>query len=187
MILRLTTTDPTLIDAPGYLMTGGKYKVGRNKTCEFVIRNPSVSREHAEVIVDAQTVTIKDLESLNGTFVNSERVAEVTLKPGQSIRFGSVLFYLIGQPASGEEPDSDDPTARIPASPTSEISEAQRRVLELLLDGRSEKKVAATLALSKHTVHNHVKEIYKRFDVGSRAELLALFVSDSKLPKKAEK
>ncbi len=193
MILRLTSTDPTLIDAPGYLVAGGKYKVGRIKTCEFVIKNLSVSREHAELTVDAQKVTIKDLKSLNGTFVDGARVDEVTLRPGQSVRFGSVLFHLVGQQTAGDDADSDQSTYSIPMHSTSDmpaltqLSEAQRRVLDLLLGGRSEKKVAAKLALSPHTVHNHVKEIYRRFEVGSRAELLALFVSDSRLPRKPEK
>lgn len=193
MILRLTSTDPTLIDAPGYLVAGSTYRVGRIKSCEFVIKNLSVSREHAEVIVAAQSVAIKDLKSLNGTFVNGERVDEVTLTPGQAVRFGSVLFYLVGQQAPGADADSDQSTFSIPLRPTSEmpaltqLSEAQRRVLDLLLSGRSEKKVAAKLDLSPHTVHNHIKEIYRRFEVSSRAELLALFVSDSKLRKKPEK
>ena len=43
-----------------------------------------------------------------------------------------------------------------------------RRVLDLLLSGRSEKKVAAKLALSPHTVHNHAKEIYEKLGVSTR-------------------
>ncbi len=121
MILRLTSTDPTLIDAPGYLVAGGKYKVGRIKSCEFVIKNLSVSREHAEVTVDAQSVTIKDLKSLNGTFVGDERVDEVTLKPGQSVRFGSVLFHLVGQQTPDQEADSDLSTFSTPMHATSEM------------------------------------------------------------------
>jgi DNA-binding CsgD family transcriptional regulator len=193
MILRLTSTDPTLIDAPGYLIAGGNYKVGRIKSCEFVIKNLSVSREHAEVTVDAQTVSIKDLNSLNGTFVDGVRVDEARIRPGQSVRFGSVLFHLVGQQTPDEEADSDQSTNAMPLHATSEmpaltqLSEAQRRVLDLLLRGRSEKEAAAKLDLSPHTVHNHVKEIYRRFDVSSRAELLALFVSESKFGKKPEK
>jgi pSer/pThr/pTyr-binding forkhead associated (FHA) protein len=190
MMLRLTSADPTLIDAPGYLMVGSKYIVGRVKTCAFLINNRSVSREHAEVSVDAQTVTIKDLKSLNGTFVNGGRVVEATIKPGQEVRFGSVRFHLIGQPSPGEEAVSEESTAlnqtsELPA--LMQLSEAQRRVLDLLVSGGAEKQVAADLKLSPHTVHNHVKVIYRRFGVSSRAELLALFVSDSKLRKKPEK
>lgn len=190
MILRFTSADPTLIDAPGYLKPGSKYMLGRNKDCEFVIRNLSVSREHAEITVDGQSVTIKDLESLNGTFVDGVRVEQACIEPGQAVRFGSVLFHLFGDKLPGEG-NSDESTC-LPVRSTAEmpalalLSEAQRRVLDLLVGGLSEKETAIRLDISRHTVHNHVKVIYRRFDVTTRAELLALFVSDSKLGKKPE-
>jgi pSer/pThr/pTyr-binding forkhead associated (FHA) protein len=189
MILRLISTDPTLIEAPPSLAQHGKYLVGRGKTCDFVIKNLSVSREHAEITAGVDTVRITDLGSLNGTFVRNERVRKVDLKPGESIRFGSVQFHLVGQEVA-DEANSEHSTDAIPVRSTSELpalvhlSEAQRRVLDQLLRGAAEKEVAVKLTLSQHTVHNHVKEIYKRLNVSSRAELLALFVSESKLGKK---
>jgi len=42
-----------------------------------------------------------------------------------------------------------------------------------LLAGQSEKEVAGALQLSPHTVHVYVKALYRRFNVSSRAELLA--------------
>ena len=53
-----------------------------------------------------------------------------------------------------------------------------RRVLERLLTGQSEKEVASCLGLSRHTVHEYVKRIYKQLGVSSRAELMALWVRD---------
>ena len=47
-----------------------------------------------------------------------------------------------------------------------------RRTLECLLEGDSEKQVAARLGLSRPTVHEYVMALYRRFDVSSRAELL---------------
>jgi DNA-binding NarL/FixJ family response regulator len=46
-------------------------------------------------------------------------------------------------------------------------------VLRGLSRGRSEKEVAAALRLSPHTVHDHVKALYRHFGVHSRSELLA--------------
>jgi DNA-binding CsgD family transcriptional regulator len=40
--------------------------------------------------------------------------------------------------------------------------------------------IAARLEISPHTIHNHVKEIYRKMGVNSRPELLARFVSESK-------
>ncbi len=48
-----------------------------------------------------------------------------------------------------------------------------RQTLGCLLEGDSEKQVALRLGLSRHTVHEYVKTLYRRFDVSSRAELLA--------------
>ena len=49
-------------------------------------------------------------------------------------------------------------------------------VRRLLLTGKSEKVVAEELYISPHTVHSHVKQIYKHFGVSSRAELMASFI-----------
>ena len=48
-----------------------------------------------------------------------------------------------------------------------------RDTLQLLLSGDSEKEVAGKLGLSQHTVHIHVKNLYKRLGVCSRGELMA--------------
>src|SRR4051812_38006306 len=53
------------------------------------------------------------------------------------------------------------------------LSTRMRDTLQLLLVGDSEKEVAAKLKLSPHTVHIHVKHLYKRLNVCSRAELMA--------------
>jgi DNA-binding CsgD family transcriptional regulator len=56
------------------------------------------------------------------------------------------------------------------------ISDRQRDVLQLLLQGASEKEAARALGVSTHTIHTHVKRLYSEFEVVSRGELLALFV-----------
>lgn len=59
------------------------------------------------------------------------------------------------------------------------LSARQHQTLEALLGGDSEKQVARKLSISQHTVHVHVKTIYKRLDVSSSGELLARFVERS--------
>ncbi len=46
------------------------------------------------------------------------------------------------------------------------------RTLELLLEGLSERQIVSRLQLSPHTIHDHVKRLYSRFRVNSRAQLL---------------
>jgi DNA-binding CsgD family transcriptional regulator len=56
------------------------------------------------------------------------------------------------------------------------LSKRLRETLSLLLEGKSEKVVAASLNLRPKTVHEYVTSIYRHFKVSSRAELLAYFV-----------
>ncbi len=56
---------------------------------------------------------------------------------------------------------------------TTGLSPRKRDTLQLLLAGDSEKEVAIKLGLSQHTVHIHVKNLYKHLGVCSRAELMA--------------
>ena len=59
------------------------------------------------------------------------------------------------------------------------LSDGQRQVLRLLVQGASEKEAAAALCLSYHTIHTHVKQIYRLLGVSSRAELMAQFLSQT--------
>jgi DNA-binding CsgD family transcriptional regulator len=57
-----------------------------------------------------------------------------------------------------------------------ELSPRLRQTLQSLLAGDSEKQAAAKLGVSQHTVHVYVKQLYRKFDVNSRGELLAKWV-----------
>ncbi len=56
------------------------------------------------------------------------------------------------------------------------LSKRLRETLSLLLEGFSEKQVAAELGLAIRTVHDYVSMLYEHFQVSSRAELLAYFI-----------
>jgi DNA-binding CsgD family transcriptional regulator len=62
---------------------------------------------------------------------------------------------------------------KLTANLTTGLSKRMRDTLQHLLSGDSEKEVAAKLRLSPHTVHIHVKNLYKRLGVCSRGELMA--------------
>jgi LuxR family maltose regulon positive regulatory protein len=54
-----------------------------------------------------------------------------------------------------------------------ELSERELTVLRLLAGDLSEREIAAELYLSFNTVHSHVKSIYRKLGVSSRAEAVA--------------
>ncbi len=62
------------------------------------------------------------------------------------------------------------------------VSDAQRRVLELLLAGLTEPQVAERIGRSRHTVHDHTKAIYQSLSVNNRVQLVLLFSQPIGLP-----
>ena len=61
------------------------------------------------------------------------------------------------------------------------LPERIQQVLDQLLAGRSEQEAAAAIGISRHTVHGHVKALYRRHGVNSRAELLSRWVGGTPL------
>jgi pSer/pThr/pTyr-binding forkhead associated (FHA) protein len=68
--------------------------VGREPTCDVVLNDGSVSRKHARLEKRGRTWMVVDQGSANGTFVDSQRVAETALRTGQELRFGAVTFRV---------------------------------------------------------------------------------------------
>jgi len=56
------------------------------------------------------------------------------------------------------------------------LTPRQRDTLDGLLEGLAEKQLAARLGVGRATVHEHVLAVYRHFAVGTRGELMALFV-----------
>ncbi|MCB1308937.1 MAG: response regulator transcription factor [Leptospiraceae bacterium] len=52
------------------------------------------------------------------------------------------------------------------------LTDRERQVLELMVRGKTIRAVAEFLGLSAHTVHDHIKRIYKKLEVHNRAELV---------------
>lgn len=63
-------------------------KIGRASTNDIVIDVNQVSRVHASIVVGPAFVTLKDLGSRNGTFVNGVKVESLVLANGDCIKIG---------------------------------------------------------------------------------------------------
>ncbi|MFO0747679.1 MAG: FHA domain-containing protein [Myxococcota bacterium] len=69
--------------------------IGRGKDCTLTIIDPSVSRIHSKLSVERSgALTLEDLKSSNGTFVNDERIEVATVQHRDIIRFGNVEFLV---------------------------------------------------------------------------------------------
>src|ERR1700685_1559886 len=62
--------------------------IGRSPDNGIIIDNPAVSHYHARVFNEEGRLMLEDFGSMNGTFVNGQRVKMVTLKPGDSVAIG---------------------------------------------------------------------------------------------------
>lgn len=82
-------------------LTKSETVVGRKNTCDLRIPLSSVSRQHFKVLMEDETLKLRDLGSSNGTYHNDERVLEAELNPGDQIRVGPVTFIVTidGEPS----------------------------------------------------------------------------------------
>ena len=65
-----------------YILAPGVTSIGRSTEANIFLDDVTVSRKHASISVDGESITIEDEGSLNGTYVNSERVDTAALKTG---------------------------------------------------------------------------------------------------------
>jgi FHA domain len=104
-------------------LADGVTSIGRHDDCLIRIKSSQVSRRHCEVFEASDKLTIRDLGSSNGTFVNGKKVAgQQVLKPGDELTVGAVTLRVakIGQAVE-------------PASPASKPKAADTAVLDAIV------------------------------------------------------
>ncbi len=70
-------------------------KIGRGHEAKLKLVHPLVSRLHCELLADGERVVIRDLDSLNGTFVDQQRIDKDTpLASGATVMMGTVMFQV---------------------------------------------------------------------------------------------
>jgi pSer/pThr/pTyr-binding forkhead associated (FHA) protein/DNA-directed RNA polymerase subunit RPC12/RpoP len=75
-------------------------RVGRSLAADIRFDDPTVSRRHALIVRQADGVKVLDDRSLNGVFVNGERVEWSVLKDGDEIVVGRYRLYFLAIPAT---------------------------------------------------------------------------------------
>src|SRR5258708_32063867 len=77
-------------------LTEGQFTVGRSSSSRLHLEDPLVSRHHAVVIVEGNTVAVEDRQSRNGVLVNDQRILGRTeLHSGDRILIGSQELTLV--------------------------------------------------------------------------------------------
>ena len=84
-----------------YVLGGTVVRAGRHPDSDIFLDDITVSRRHLEITPAGDgTYVVHDLGSLNGTYVNRERIDETKLAPGDEVQIGK--FKLVFVSAGGE-------------------------------------------------------------------------------------
>jgi predicted component of type VI protein secretion system len=73
------------------LQTHRPFTVGRDPGNDIILRDPKVSRHHAEIVFERGFFVLHDLASANGSFVNGKRIRVAPLTHGSRLRLGNTM------------------------------------------------------------------------------------------------
>lgn len=111
--------------------------VGRKEDCDLVVSDGHPSRHHARFSIDADGVTVTDLDSANGTFVNGNRIkGSQRLNNGDAVAFDAARFRFV---VEGETPAADDGGATVIRS----AADLDRTMIRSAADLRKEMEAPA--------------------------------------------
>lgn len=116
-------------------LTPGTNLLGRSETCQVLLDDVLVSRQHARIVVDEEA-RIEDAGSANGVFVNGARVLKKVLADGDAIGIGNQRLHFRREAArSPRRTHRMAETlhgAEVPSSAEVAVDTQQREPLELL-------------------------------------------------------
>ena len=85
-----------------FLLDSDLTTAGRHPESDIFLDDVTVSRRHAEFYRQGETFTVRDVGSLNGTYVNRERIEESGLNAGDEVQVGKFRLVFLTNPR--EEP-----------------------------------------------------------------------------------
>ena len=74
---------------------GDRALIGRSPECDVFLDDVTVSRRHAELVKEGASHTIRDLGSLNGTFVNRRRIENAVLEDDDEVQIGKYRMTFL--------------------------------------------------------------------------------------------
>lgn len=105
----VATQESSVNQASGWLLQGlhqslqnkrypieGTMVLGRTAECDLAFSYDRLSRMHAELKVVNGVLTVRDLNSSNGTYVNGEKIKQATLRHGDTLAMDKLEFTVVG-------------------------------------------------------------------------------------------
>lgn len=84
-----------------FLLDAERITAGRSTGADIFLDDVTVSRKHAEFVREGSTFWVRDVGSLNGTYVNRERIDQVALRAGDEVQIGK--FRMTFHPSPHRE------------------------------------------------------------------------------------
>lgn len=78
-----------------YVLDGQRTTAGRHPESDIFLDDVTVSRRHVEILRDGADYTVRDVGSLNGTYLNRNRVEEAPLRDGDEVQIGSFKLVFV--------------------------------------------------------------------------------------------
>ena len=106
------------------LQTHRPFTLGRDPGNDIILRDPKVSRHHAEVVFERGFFVLHDLASANGTYVNGKRIRVAPLTHGARLRMGNTYGRFSEELPTETEgpPQVEEPFDQPPPPPTEDFS-----------------------------------------------------------------
>jgi DNA-binding NtrC family response regulator len=76
------------------MLTYGRYRIGKRETCDVVVEDSQVSREHLELVVTRECVQVRDLGSKNGSFCKGVKFNDLMIGLGAVIVIGGTTLRI---------------------------------------------------------------------------------------------
>lgn len=79
-------------------LRSGRNLIGRAQTCDIKLQSAGISKEHAEIHITGEKISLFDLNSSNGTFINGTRTSKTLVKVGDKVGVHDVIIDVIKAP-----------------------------------------------------------------------------------------
>jgi hypothetical protein len=81
-----------------FVLSSAITTIGRHADSDIALDDITVSRRHCEVLIDGGRFVVRDVGSLNGTYVNQKRVDEIELSQGDELQIGKFHLVFLERP-----------------------------------------------------------------------------------------